>query len=413
MEGKSKTILLILPRILTLTILIAACSSAPLAPSIPFTLTWWFMGGLVALVIFFFAAFVIWQYRRLKNREKQLDLELNKRTQELSYIQSQMNILFDNSPLGIGLASLDGKILSANPAMASLFGYSEKELQQVYVQDFFLTDEQRSEILRRLETEKTVQVNHLQLKRKDGSNFYINLTESRVTWGVEEVLLGIVQDITSEVKAEEILKSEAERKAVAEERKRLSRELHDSVTQSLYTTGLIIEALPEVWESHPEEARKSLDQIRMINQGALAEMRTLLLELRPETIADRPLGDLLRQLAEAVSARTDLPIVVSTIGECLLPPEVQVSLYRIAQESLNNTIKHAQASRVWINLHCSNEEILLRVRDNGRGFDAKVQEPHKLGLNIIRDRARDINADLITTSQPGEGTQIQVKWRPS
>lgn len=96
-----------------------------------------------------------------------------------------------------------------------------------------------------------------------------------------------------------------------------------------------------------------------------------------------------------------------------MPNEVQVSLYRIAQESLNNIIKHAQASKAWVNLHCSHEKVVMRVQDNGSGFDARIQAPHKLGLNIIRDRAKDIGADLTITSQPGEGTQIQVKWRPS
>ena len=416
-EGKPLTILFVLPSMLGLTAITAACRSTTVDSSIIISPrwweTWWLYGGIFVLVITAFAAFFVWQYRRLKDREKHLDLELSKRTQELSYIQSQMNILFHNSPLGIGLASLDGKIMSANPAMASLFGYSDEELKQAYVQDFFVTEDQRLELLQRLETEKTIQVNQLQLQRKDGSKFYVNLTESRITWGSEEVLLGVVQDITSVVRAEQVLKTEAERKAVAEERKRLSRELHDSVTQSLYTTGLILEALPEVWESHPEEARESFYEIQRINRGALAEMRTLLLELRPETITDRSLVDLLRQLTEAVSARADLPIVTSTVGDCYVPTEVRVALYRIAQESLNNIVKHAQASKVSVNLHCSEEEIFMRIRDNGRGFDQRVKAPHKFGLDIIHDRAEEIGAELNITSHPGDGTQIQVKWRPS
>lgn len=412
-EGKTLIILLVFPSTLSLSLLAAACGSTSTIQSVAITPPWWLIGSIVTFIIFAFAAFFTWQYRRLRDREKQLDLALSKRTQELSYVQSQMNILFKNSPLGIGLASLDGKIMSANPAMASIFGYSEEELQQAYVQDFFPTENQRLELLQRLETENTIQVNQLQLRRKDGSKFYVNLTESRITWGAEEVLLGVVQDITSVVRAEEVLKTEAQRKAVADERKRLSRELHDSVTQSLYTTGLILEALPEVWESHPEEAQKSFYEIQRINRGALAEMRTLLLELRPETITDRSLVDLLRQLTEAVSARSELPIVTSTVGDCYVPTEVRISLYRIAQESLNNIVKHAHASKVWVNLHCSEEEVLMHIRDNGRGFDQRVKAPHKLGLDIIRDRVEEIGAELTITSQPGDGTRIQVKWRPS
>ena len=91
--------------------------------------------------------------------------------------------------------------------------------------------------------------------------------------------------------------------------------------------------------------------------------------------------------------------------------EVQVSLYRIAQEALNNIIKHADADKVWVNLHCSEDEVTLRIRDNGRGFDDQVRAPHKLGLNIMRDRAKDIDANLTITSQPDQGTQVQVIWR--
>ena len=251
----------------------------------------------------------------------------------------------------------------------------------------------------------------MQLQRKDGSKIFVNLTESWVASGKDEVLLGIVQDITSEIEAEEVLRTEAERLAVAAERNRLSRELHDSVTQSLYTTSLIIEALPEVWEYHPEEALKSLDDIRHINHGALAEMRTLLLELRPEAITGRSLGDLLRQLTEGLTARSDLPIVMTTVGDCQLSPEVQVAFYRIAQEALNNIIKHARANKVWVNLVCSDEEIGMQVRDDGSGFDTQLELPHKLGLKIIKDRVQEIGAELIIDSNPEEGTMVEVKWR--
>ena len=324
-----------------------------------------------------------------------------------------MNILFHNSPLGIGLADVDGNVISANPAMARIFGYSDQEFLKKNVQEFFPTNQQREELNQRLETEKTIQVGRLPLQRKDGDIFYANLTESRIRWGKEEVLLGIVHDVTAEVKAEQVLKTETERKAVAEERKRLSRELHDSVTQSLYTTGLILEALPEVWQSHPDDAQESVYEIQRINRGALAEMRALLLELRPETITDQSLIDLLRQLTEAISARSDIAIVTSNVGDCHVPVDVRVSLYRITQEALNNIVKHAQASRAWVNLHCSDEGILLRIRDNGRGFDQQVKAPHKLGLDIIRDRVEEIGAELSITSQSGVGTQIEVKWRPA
>jgi signal transduction histidine kinase len=206
------------------------------------------------------------------------------------------------------------------------------------------------------------------------------------------------------------LYDQAQDVAVDSERQRLARELHDSVTQSLYTTSLIAEALPSVWQSHPDEALRSLEELRKINQGALAEMRALLMELRPDALVERPLGELLRQLTEAMSARTNLSITTSMTGNCQLPAEVQVALYRITQESLNNISKHAWASRAWVNVRCSPSGATLRIRDNGRGFDPGAASPHQLGLRIMHERTQTIGAELTINSQPDQGTEILVEW---
>jgi signal transduction histidine kinase/streptogramin lyase len=206
------------------------------------------------------------------------------------------------------------------------------------------------------------------------------------------------------------LYDQAQETAVDSERQRLARELHDSVTQSLYTTSLIAETLPGVWERHPEEALRSLEDLRQISKGALAEMRTLLLELRPGELAELKLDELLGQLTVAVSARTNLPVTISVVGNCDPPLDVQIAFYRIAQEALNNISKHAHAKRAWVNLHCSAEGINLRVRDDGRGFDPDIQKPDQLGLSIMRERAQSIGAVLSFESQPDIGTEVSVKW---
>ena len=203
----------------------------------------------------------------------------------------------------------------------------------------------------------------------------------------------------------------AQEAAVDSERQRLARELHDSVTQSLYTSSLIAEALPSVWETHPEEALISLEELRNLTRGSLAEMRTLLMELRPDALVERPLGELLGQLTEAMSARTNLPITTSTMGNCQLSAEVQVALYRITQEALNNVGKHARASRAWVNLRCLPNGVTLRIRDNGRGFDPEATSPHQLGLSIMHERAQTIGAALTINSQPDQGTEILIEWQ--
>ena len=207
------------------------------------------------------------------------------------------------------------------------------------------------------------------------------------------------------------LKAQAEQSAVAAERSRLARDLHDAVTQTLFSASLIAEVLPRLWERSPEEGRRRLEELRQLTRGALAEMRTLLLELRPAALTEAPLGDLLRQLAEATTGRARLPVDVVIEGQRVLPPDVQIALYRIAQEALNNVAKHASAARAAVSLRCEPSEVELLVTDDGKGFDATLVSPDHLGLGIMRERAEAVGAVLQISSRQGEGTQVKALWR--
>jgi two-component system nitrate/nitrite sensor histidine kinase NarX len=216
------------------------------------------------------------------------------------------------------------------------------------------------------------------------------------------------------------LYEQAQQVAVLEERQRLSRELHDAVTQTLFSASLIGEVLPRLWERDPDEARHRLEDLRKMTRGALAEMRTLLLELRPAVLAETELSDLLRQLGEAITGRTRVPVTVTVEGQRPLPPDVKIALYRIAQEALNNVAKHAGACRATVSL-CrfiaspeiaveSGEGVKLRISDDGRGFDLESISPDCLGLGIMRERAETVGATLTIESAIGRGTQVTAVW---
>jgi ligand-binding sensor domain-containing protein/nitrate/nitrite-specific signal transduction histidine kinase len=218
------------------------------------------------------------------------------------------------------------------------------------------------------------------------------------------------------------LYEQAQQAAVLEERARLARELHDAVTQTLFSASLLAEALPVSWENDRLEGEKLLEELKQLNRGALAEMRTLLIELRPSALIEASFGDLLQQLAEAASGREGLPIEVEVACDCSLPPDVHIALYRITQEALNNIVKHARANNVSVQVSCSNcgteetssaepKEITLVVRDNGRGFDQSQIQADQLGLDIMRERAEDIGARLKIESDIGDGTMIEVIWQ--
>lgn len=213
------------------------------------------------------------------------------------------------------------------------------------------------------------------------------------------------------------LYAQAQRVAALEERQRLARELHDAVTQTLFSASLIAEVLPEMWERDQARSRGLLRDLQQLSRGALAEMRSLLLELRPAALQEAKLGDLIHQLAEAFTGREGVPVTVEVERQCALPGDMQVSLYRITQEALNNIARHAGASRVTIRLQRAPagsgplKKVELRIGDDGRGFDPATVPPDHLGLGIMRERAEAIGAKLDITSRPGRGTQIKVTWK--
>ena len=220
------------------------------------------------------------------------------------------------------------------------------------------------------------------------------------------------------------LYEQAQAAAVLQERSRLARELHDAVTQTLFSASLLAEALPAAWEADPQEGHKLIRELRQLNRGALAEMRSLLMELRPSALAEANLADLLRQLADAAAGREGIPVTVRADGACDLPPDVRIALYRIAQEALNNVVKHARASQASLTLHCERRSgrggrngkapkasVMLEVCDDGRGFDLHSATADHMGLKIMRERAQAVGAALEVESEAKKGTRVRVRWQ--
>jgi two-component system nitrate/nitrite sensor histidine kinase NarX len=206
------------------------------------------------------------------------------------------------------------------------------------------------------------------------------------------------------------LNKQAQALAVLEERQRLARNLHDAINQSLFSAGLIAEVLPRLWERDQAEARRSLEDLRKLTRGAMAEMRALLAELRPSTLTDAELGDLLGLLGNAFTGRTNIPAKVTVVRQGVLPADVQVAIYRICQEALNNVAKHAAASKVDIRLKHEANGIEVRIHDNGQGFDPEQSASGHYGLGMMRERAEGVGARLSITSQPGHGTELIIHW---
>jgi nitrate/nitrite-specific signal transduction histidine kinase len=208
------------------------------------------------------------------------------------------------------------------------------------------------------------------------------------------------------------LYEQAESAAAAAERIRLARELHDAISQTLFTASLIADVMPRLLERHPEEAQRQLVQLRRLTRGAQAEMRALLLELRPAALVEADLDTLLVHLIHAVAARADVEASLDVQEVPSLPVDVKIALYRIVQEALNNVVKHAQADHVTVTVHGSERGagIEVHVCDDGQGFDPQEIPADHFGVLTMRERAATIGGELEFVSTPGKGTRISVIW---
>lgn len=199
----------------------------------------------------------------------------------------------------------------------------------------------------------------------------------------------------------------AQEVAIIQERGRIARDLHDAVTQTLFSANLLAETLLNVSANEYAESQDILKQLRHLTQGALAEMRALLFELRPQFFENTTLQNLVKQLADAFYSRTQIPVEIISNTPFLLTAMQREILYRIVQEALNNSAKHSRAKNVKIQIHWNYPHFQMSIEDNGIGF--KQNNKSGLGLAIMRERAEQIGANLQIESTAA-GTKISLDW---
>jgi PAS domain S-box-containing protein len=369
--------------------------------------------------------------------------EQKRKSAALSESEARFKAVFDSAAVGVAIMTLDRRIVQINPTASRIIGYSPEEIatidpSELAVEEYRTIDRQFfQELVAGQRNQYLVEKRYI---RRNGSVFWgrVNFALVRGADGEPLYIVGMIEDITEEKgaaerlavqeaeyralleqriaerteelnRANELLQQKAALDAVAAERTRLARELHDAVTQTLFSTTLIADVLPVLWDMNRAEGERRLAELRELTRGALAEMRTLLMELRPNALVEAPLPALLRQLTEAMIGRARIAIELSAEGERKLPPEVQIGFYRIAQEALNNVVKHAHARQAVVTLRLG-ETVRLTIADDGAGFDPGTVTGDHLGLRIMRERADAINARFSVYSEPGEGTQVTVVW---
>ncbi len=248
-------------------------------------------------------------------------------------------------------------------------------------------------------------------KRKNGKEFPAEAGITKIEVHDKFHFAVVLRDITDRKQWEEEKREHSNQLAITAERSRLARELHDAVTQSLFSANISAEVLSQVWEKDREQGLQQLQRIRVLTRSALAEMRSLLFELRPTALTDSKLSDLLRQLAETHGTRAGIKIEGDYEESHQLPSAIQIAFYRIAQEALNNISKHSRATQATVRLNVTAKSAIMLVEDNGTGFDLGSAPTDHFGLKIMRERAEEIGAVIEIESQLNQGTQVLVTWR--
>ncbi len=348
----------------------------------------------------------------LKESYAELEQKIATRTEALRQSERRYRDLVETARDAIYTVSTDGTFTSLNPAFETMTGWPRAEwigkhfAPMVHPDDLPLA----TELFERVLQGETVPIFELRVRSKSGEYFTVEaLSTPQIRHGKVVGALSVARDITERVRAEKALRE----LAVLEERGRLARELHDSVTQSLYSVTLFAEAARRLVGIGDEgRTRSYLKQLGETAQQALKEMRLLVYELRPSGLEQEGLAGALEQRLSAVEERAGVEARLLVEGTVDLPKSVEEGLYRIAQEALNNALKHAAASSVTVRIRAAAEVVELEVADDGKGFDPDaVGDKGGMGLVSMRERAERLGGTLRVVSAPGEGTKVQGQVR--
>ena len=346
-------------------------------------------------------------------RNSSLYAELRDRTEALQASESRYRNLVDHSPDLVWAADADGRITYIGETLERLTGFRpDQVLGRPWMS--LLTSEsveiaRRSwdAIAARPDDEQQFRV---QTPRRGGGAMTAEINMiGAVAEGTFAGAHGSLRDITERERLAEDLRLRSAELAANQERASLARELHDSVTQALFSMGLTLRTIELLFDRDPDAARAKFGELRELQNDALAEMRTLIFELRPRGLETDGLEQALRNHAAAVSGRTGLTVQVETSLPARLPLDTEEALYRIGQEALHNVVKHANAHTAEIRLAQPGDAVELSVEDDGDGFDPALVSGTKLGLIAMRQRAERLGGSVAIESKPGAGTRVEVR----
>ena len=234
----------------------------------------------------------------------------------------------------------------------------------------------------------------------------------------DEALLVLLAGHAAVALANARLNERSRELALVEERTRLARDLHDAVTQKLFSLRLTADAAATLIATDPGRAAAELARVQRLAREASAELRAVLAELRPPALSEDGLAAALHKHVETLRRAHHVALTLEARTTCAIPTDVEDTIFRVAQEALHNALRHAAPAVITVTLETCGDAVVLEVRDDGRGFDAAAGESaavRRLGLASMRERAERLGGTLVVSSAAGVGTlvRIEVPLRPA
>lgn len=338
--------------------------------------------------------------------------------EELSASEEKFATVFQFSPDAIAIVrTKDGVLLDVNRSFTTQFGYSRSDVIEKNWAglELFQNGVDQNWLRNLFHDEKVVNNIELDTRRLDGESATMLLSLTTIVVNGEDCVLAITHDISERKRAErELSRVQAElamgikERSAMEERQRLARELHDSVSQALYGISLGAHTALTMLDSDRHKVIEALDYVISLTRNGLAEMRALIFELRPESLEKEGLVNALIKQTEALRGRYDIEVDVSICEEPDVSLQVKEAIYRIAQEALHNAVKHAYPSRLALSMTCDGSNLILIISDDGMGFDPTLEYSGHLGLHSMHERAEGVGGRLEIFSKAKAGAQIRA-----
>jgi len=331
--------------------------------------------------------------------------------------------LFGAAPIGIALENLEGQPLFANPALCSMLGFSEEEMRRRHCVEFSPPEDAEKDWSLFMQLRQgSIDNYHLEKRffRKDGTLIWgrLSIALMKDYAGPSPLVVAMVQDITDKkVAEEELQRSETDLQHLArrliqaqeEERQRIARDLHDDIAQRLSLLVVGLEELRDSIAGGQNSQRVLVSDLHRKSEEVARDIQNLSHNLHSSKLHYLGLQFALRELCERISHHQDIHINLRCADlPANLPSDLDLCMFRVAQEAINNAVKHSHSPEISVELSCGVSEILLKVMDSGIGFDPSASHLG-IGLTSMRERLGTFGGELIVESLEGKGTTIIAK----